>query len=130
MDWLVLKEFTMHSGGQGHFKIECDGLTDGEVATFAYLIADRCSPFDYVAGIPRGGVRIANALDQYRRAEVPGQKLRLLIVDDVWTTGGSMRTERDMWLKYDVWKPEQLVGAVMFARSPVDDWVCPIFQMA
>jgi adenine/guanine phosphoribosyltransferase-like PRPP-binding protein len=45
---------------------------------------------------------------------------RLLIVDDVWTTGGSMEEHR---------AGRDAIGAVLFARGPVADWVTPLFTL-
>ncbi|MGA7384505.1 MAG: hypothetical protein WBW81_07385 [Methylocella sp.] len=46
----------MHSGAATDFKIECDGLTDEEIETFALLISKKFK-FGRVEGVPRGGWR-------------------------------------------------------------------------
>ena len=56
MDFLQLKKFTMHSGEEAWFKIECDALTDGEIAAFAEIIAQKVGMFSRVHGIPKGGL--------------------------------------------------------------------------
>ena len=76
-DWLVRKSFVMHSGATSDFKVECDGLTNEEIETFALLIAKRFR-FRIVDGIPAGGFPIANALQKYCS---PAAMVRL-IVDD------------------------------------------------
>ncbi len=88
-DWLVRKSFVMHSGATSDFKVECDGLTNEEIETFALLIAKRFR-FRIVDGIPAGGFPIANALQKYCS---PAAMVRL-IVDDVLTTGASMNAAR------------------------------------
>lgn len=111
-DWLVRKSFIMHSGDAADFKIECDNLTDEEIETFAMLISKKFR-FGRVAGVPRGGLRIANALRKYC---THGPRL---IVDDVLTTGNSMSAR----------KQDSDIGVVLFARGPCPDWVHPIFQL-
>jgi hypothetical protein len=69
-----------------------------------------------VIGIPTGGLKLAQQLEQY--AVDDGY---LLIVDDVLTTGGSMMSMRKQY-------PEAR-GLVVFARGPCPAWVTPIFQM-
>jgi hypothetical protein len=104
----------MHSGAPADWKIECDALTDEEIATFAMLIAKRFQ-FSDVLGIPRGGLRIAAALDQYRIA----RPTRWLIVDDVLTTGASIADHSG----------SDDICVVMFARGPCPAGVHAVFQM-
>jgi orotate phosphoribosyltransferase len=98
-------KFTLHSGEQSNYKIECDALTYKDWQTLAGMIADRCK-FSSVIGIPRGGIALSNQLQSYISS---GPNL---IVDDVWTTGGSMRPYLN---NYDD------IGYVIFARSPILD---------
>jgi hypothetical protein len=69
-----------------------------------------------VIGIPVGGIKLAQKLEQY--AVNDGD---LLIVDDVLTTGGSMMSMQKQY-------PEAR-GLVVFARGPCSAWITPIFQM-
>ena len=110
-------DFTLHSGEKSRWKIDCDALTDADIATLALMIVQCVPEFGAVAGIPHGGVRLANALEKYR---VDGVRARL-IVDDVLTTGASMEMARIL--------PEDF-GAVVFARGPCPDWIMPLFTMA
>lgn len=112
-DWLLRKSFAMHSGAATDFKIECDALTDEEIETFAMLVA-RAFKFGRVDGVPRGGWRIANALQKYCTR---GPRL---LVDDVLTTGGSMELGRER---------DTDIGVVLFARGPCPEWVHPVFQL-
>ena len=113
----VNKTFTMHSGDIGHWKIECDALTDGDLDTLAYIISRRLK-FNKVIGIPRGGIRIAKALEKYE-----SDKGFCLIVDDVLTTGSSMEEVKKQHSDKDV------IGVVIFARGKCPDWIIPLFQM-
>lgn len=125
--WLVPGSFVSHSGLTLPFKIECDNLTDEEVAVFADVLARRHAPFKRVLGVPRGGLRLARALKQF---EDPTQSSALLIVDDVYTTGTSMREFRDGVAHNDEYS--FVGGAVMFAREPIaqtDRWITPVFQL-
>src|ERR1700722_3264701 len=83
-------EFVAHSGVTLPFKIDCDALTDADIATLAKEISRR-TKFSVVVGIPRGGLRLAAALEQYCQPSAP-----VLIADDVLTTGRSMEAERHL----------------------------------
>ena len=77
-----------HAGPRLPFKIECDALSDDDLKTLAALIA-RKQTFSRVLGVPRGGLRLAHALERYCSPEGD-----VLIVDDVLTTGKSMEDMR------------------------------------
>ena len=114
MGLFVQQWFTGNSGLELPWKIECDALTDDDIATLAFMLIEVIPPFGEVEGVPRGGLRIADALQQYV-TEGP-----LLIVDDVLTTGGSMERQR---------AGRDAIGAVLFARGWTMDWVTPLFTM-
>lgn len=114
-------EFPLHSGGTSSFKIDCDALTDGDLDALAIQVAARLR-WRGTYGIPRGGTRFALALSRYN---VPCIDLPRLIVDDVFTTGSSMLSERG---RYDHQAPAA-VGVVIFARSEPPDWIYPIFKL-
>lgn len=107
--------FILHSGGKSGWKIDCDALTDMDWDTLALMISERCK-FGAAIGIPRGGVKLAEALKQYI---TEGETL---IVDDVLTTGTSMERERQR----QGGKP---TGFVVFARDKCPDWITALFQM-
>lgn len=104
-------KFTSASGLDLDWKIECDALTDGDWVCIANACAPKIGAFGSVIGVPRGGIRFAAALAHHAQ---PNSQ-RLLVADDVWTTGKSMQdvvrreiTERGV---YD-WR-----GVVAFARG-------------
>ena len=98
--------FTLASGQQSDFKVECDALTTESWLTIAEQIAKRAKPFGTVLGVPRGGVPLAVALMLHVTHGAPGR----LLVDDVWTTGGSVAK---------LWQPGDEVW-VVFARGRLD----------
>ena len=106
-----LGNFLLHSGKESNFKIECDALTDQDWWALARMIADRCQ-FRSVIGIPRGGALLANRL----RSCIDRTARNDLVVDDVWTTGGSM----GVYLNFG----GPVIGYVVFARSPILDPRC------
>lgn len=120
-DLFVLGDFVMHSGGIGKYKIECDALSDASIDCLAYMIAERVGEFSHVHGIPRGGLRLQKAMEKYT-SPCPA---RLLIVDDVFTTGTSMEQARADMAKHfrHIW------GAVIFARGSCANWITPLFRM-
>lgn len=116
--------FQLHSGRFDKFKIDCDALSDEDIATIARMLVDRLPPFGEVEGVPRGGLRLANELEKYA---LPGVERKgwygakaLLIVDDVFTTGMSMEEHRGWRLA---------MGAVIFAREDTPEWITPLFRM-
>ncbi len=116
-DVFVLDDFTMHSGATGHWKIECDALTDGDIECLAEMLAVQLPDFAAVIGVAEGGNRIAAAMDKYRADVGP-----YLIVDDVLTTGASMEDTRRFCSM-------PTIGAVLFARGPCPSWVTPLFSL-
>lgn len=112
-------QFTLHSGGTTDFKIDCNFLTDEDIAALARLIAKNVW-FEEVVGVPTGGLRLAAALQPYRRPLGA-----MLIVDDVLTTGASMETMRAQLLNDDSDMP--IIGQVIWARGPLPKWVGALF---
>lgn len=113
-------EFTSHSGLRLSFKVECDALTDADLADLAKVISSKIT-FGAVYGVPRGGTRLAKALLDYCTfcGEDP-----LLIVDDVLTTGASMEEARAANPIF-----ADAIGVVLFARGPCPEWVRPVFTV-
>ena len=112
-----LGDFILHSGQKGHFKIDCDALTELDIKTLGYIIAKEFR-FSKVVGVPTGGTRLAEACEMWTKQYGP-----LLIVDDVLTTGASMEEEK---VKHPYL---HVIGVVLFARGPCPSWVHPLFDM-
>ena len=112
MDLFQKQKFTSHAGIPMEWKIEMDAISDKEWDCLAAMIMDyQKEPFSKVVGIPRGGVKLQNALQKYSEWE---PKHPWLVVDDVYTTGTSFRefcTTKETMFAYK-W--------VIFARKPVD----------
>lgn len=113
IDLIQFGSFVAHSGRLLDFKIECDALSDADIDALAAVIARRMK-FGSVYGVPRGGVRLAKALEPYATS---GPRL---IVDDVLTTGRSMAEARDSMGDR---------GVVIFARGPCPVWITPVFSL-
>lgn len=103
----------LSSGDRSLYKIECDALTDADWDCLAALIAAHIN-FGSVEGVPRGGLKLAERLQLHVTTG------RLLIVDDVYTTGQSMEYQR---------AGRDAIGVCVFARGKPAAWVTPIFQM-
>lgn len=113
MSLFELGPFTLPSGRNTFFKIECDVLGTDDWAALARLAAELLPPFGGVEGVPRGGVPFADALAKY---VIPTSQT-LLIADDVWVTGLSMERHRN---------DREAIGIVAFARNPPLPWVKPL----
>lgn len=111
-------DFTLASGAKSRWKLECDALTQADWEGLAAIAMEHLPPFRAVFGVPRGGLPLARALDQHVAMSGP-----VLIVDDVWTTGGSIKK----FIKE--WEFNDYIGLVAFARNPVESWVTALFQM-
>ena len=115
--------FTSHSGLRLPYKINCDALTDDDIDCIAEYIASK-TDFGVVQGIPRGGCRLAKALEKYAVWESPFQ---ILIVDDVLTTATSMNAAKDDQ-PVQV-HPSDIIGWIIFARGELPDWVRAVFTI-
>jgi len=116
-------DFKSHSGLELKWKIECDALSDPEWFTISQMIMEISVPFKEAIGIPRGGTKLGNLLNQYGTGK---KEDPILLVDDVLTTGESMKqfkTKRS-------WRyPSDYIGWVVFARTKTPKWVTALFQM-
>lgn len=120
--------FKLHSGNTSYYKIDCDALTDKDIESLAFVISQQQIYFSSVFGIPTGGLRLANALQQF--AEPNRLNLPILIVDDVYTTGNSMR-EFKAKIKRE-YPDIPVIGIVVFDRSKkgtyVPNWIGSLFK--
>lgn len=117
--------FQLASGRMSKFKIDCDALTPDDWDCLAVLLLDLVAPFSEVHGVPTGGLAFADAL---RPHVDPGSSF-VLVVDDVWTTGGSMR--EFIHDNIEIFGGGRLIQrAVVFARAATSSDVQAIFTMA
>ncbi len=115
MPLLTMGDFVLHSGSRSRFKIDCDALTDADLEAAAAWLSQALLPFGTVEGVPRGGLRLAEALRKYA---MPGDQ-GLLLVDDVLTSGASLEKQR---------AGRKAVGAVLFSRTLIyPSWVTALF---
>lgn len=125
MSLFVTKDFQSSSGVPLSWKIECDNLTEKDLKCFAKLIGSRFR-FSEVLGIPRGGLAIATHLAEY----VNPAEDRILLVDDVFTTGESIRASRKKIMEERGLEKKHVIGVVLFARNTPPKWVWPVFELS
>lgn len=123
MNLFQLGEFVLAAGQTSEFKLDCDALSDEDVATCAHLLAKRLPPFKSVEGVPQGGLRLAEALREHSLESAHS----VIIADDVFTTGYSIQKLvklHQMQSRY-YWQ-----AGVIFARTALyPRWVTPLFVM-
>jgi len=125
MDLFQHGEFKSHSGLMLNWKIECDALSEKEWDCLAAMIMEReKTPFKRVEGIPRGGLPLAKALSKYA---TNNENDRVLICDDIWTTGGSFKEY--IGKHYPNWLQAQGLKWVIFSRAMTTDGVKALFTM-
>ena len=116
--------FKSHSGLDLEWKIDMDALDDPDWFTIAKMIMERTPPFKEAVGIPEGGVKLGDLLNQHATGN---ESDPICIVDDVLTTGGSMeyflsQNQRNR-------RPFTAIGWVVIARNQCPSWVKALFQM-
>ena len=121
-------DFKSHSGLDLTWKIECDVLTDSEWSSICKMILELSPPFREAVGIPRGGVNLANLLNEYASQDAGDP---ICIVDDVLTTGESMEQFLSEYQKKYRTKLGGFtaIGWVVFARTFPPSWIKALFQM-
>lgn len=113
--------FKLHSGQERSWKIECDNLSNSEIATLVQMALPILPPFAELVSVPRGGDRIVRALTPFLSLE--GCRL---IVDDVLTTGNSMEEIR----KNLPLSTRTTWGFVLFSCKPHPaGWIVTLFTM-
>ena len=118
-------DFISHAGLPLKWKIECDAIRPEEWETLAQMIMEyETMPFREVSGIPTGGMALASALDKYKS---PDADDFVLVVDDVWTIGMSMKDH--IKENYPSYLKAQVKKWVVFARRPPDDGTKALFTM-
>jgi len=110
--------FTLHSGAETFWRINCDRLTDADLETLAAVALHGIPTPRTIEGVATGGHRFSDAIGRACNNDPDGP---LLIVDDVLTTGASMEEQR---------AGRHAIGVVIFARGPCPPWVTPLFTTA
>lgn len=121
-------DFTLASGKKDWFKIECDALTETDWKTLARIIASE-TQFNAVYGVPTGAETLADFLKPYCSPDIDDP---ILIVDDVFTTGGSIiKYRRELMKQFPDTIIQDYIGVVVFARNSTinNPWIRPMFQM-
>ena len=116
--------FKSHSGLNLSWKIECNALSDPEWFTISKMIMELTPPFREALGIPRGGVKLGDLLNEHATGN---EKDPICIVDDVLTTGESMEDFLTQYQRNR--RPFTVMGWVVFARDRCPPWVAALFQM-
>lgn len=125
MSLFELGDFTLHSGQKSSWIINCHELSDADIEALAHIAATEVlggRKFYNVTGIPRGGVRFAEALTPL---VLDAAAARQLIVDDVFTTGASMEAERLRRMDSGF----HPLGVVLFARRETPWWISPLLRL-
>ena len=119
MSLFKLGDFTLHSGQNTNWIIDCNALSDDDLECLAHIGRALVGPFGNVTGIPKGGLRFAKKMKKYSSIGPD------LIVDDVFTTGNTI-TEMRKSLFID----KEIFGLVIFSRTrTVPGWITPIFTL-
>lgn len=115
-------QFISHAGLKLNWKIECDAIRPEEWHVLAKMINEyEPQVWQKAIGIPRGGVALGKALDQYSTGNPDDP---ILIVDDVYTTGTSFKEfiEKE-------YKGVATLQWCVFARKPTGGRVKALFTM-
>ena len=91
-------DFKSHSGLELTWKIECDALSDPEWFTIKKMIMEYSPPFREAVGIPKGGVKLGDLLNEHATGN---EEDPVCIVDDVVATGGSIIGQENMLNKIE-----------------------------
>tara|TARA_B100000686_G_scaffold252124_1_gene262732 strand:- start:4143 stop:4523 length:381 start_codon:yes stop_codon:yes gene_type:complete len=124
MDLFQSVNFKSHSGLNLTWKIEMDALSEQDWFTIKKMIMEITPPFREAVGIPRGGVKLGDLLNEHATGKEGDP---ICIVDDVLTTGGSMEYFLTQYQRNR--RPFTAIGWVVFARTQCPPWVKALFQM-
>jgi Phosphoribosyl transferase domain len=115
-------DFILNSGLKSDFKLVADDFIRDNLTGLVKLIRRLSGPFGSVYGVPRGGSLLEEALLTLIDRSLTST---VLIVDDVLTTGGSMKRAREKLAGSHT----HILGAVVFSRGRCPLWIRPVFQM-
>lgn len=120
---IQLGDFQLNSGLKSTWKLDCDQFIEDNLDGLVQLIKQVIGPFSHVYGVPRGGSALETKLVAHVSKSLYGT---CLVIDDVLTTGGSMRRAREKLAGTYT----HILGCVVFARGPCPAWIVPLFQMS
>ncbi len=112
--------FQLASGKSSSWKIQCEYLTNDDLRTLALMASRILPPFSEVHGVPTGALKFTDALESY----VTKDANRILIAEDVVTTGGSMTR-----FKNQHFPQIPVIGVCIFSRGQPPGWVTPLFMI-
>jgi len=122
MTLFVDEDFISHAGLQLGWKIEMDALYENDWRCLAKMILEyEKRPFRKAVGIPRGGKRLGNILNESATGNPDDP---VLIVDDVYTTGTSFRE-----YMIEHYPDDKTICWAVFARDVVSGPINVLFQM-
>lgn len=130
MSLLRWGKIQLHSGGESWWSLDCDDLSDSELAVCAKMISLKNGPFAQAVepSSHHGSAapRLASILNQVYATHHIGDGL--IAVDDVLTTGASLEELRkELQRQYP--NADAVRGYVIFARGDCPDWITPIFRL-
>ena len=106
--------FKSHAGLPLKWKLECDAITEDEWRCLAKIVMEyQERPFYKAVGIPRGGLKFAEAMNEYASGN---EEDSIMVCDDVFTTGTSFKEFINE--NYPMWSAGQGFRWVVFARRP------------
>lgn len=109
-------DFLLSGGERSEWRINVEELDVDSIKTLARLISTEIN-FSVVEGVPTGGERLAGEL----RKHADPLSGKLLIVDDVLTTGKSMERQR---------AGRSAIGVVIFSRSQdIPSWIRAVWTI-
>lgn len=123
--WLLRGDFVLHSGDRSDLLLDLNAWSDADVSAAAGLLArlaGRRGGFRSVTSVPRGGDRLAAALEPLCTPTGFWHAL----ADDVYTTGASLH---DAKLRLRATGETNALGLVLVARREPPAWVLPLLRL-
>lgn len=113
--------YQLNSGVISPWIIDCRALSEYDWEALALIAMEKFKLDFYDSeGIPRGGTALSKAMYKHKSNRLGHAKI--LICDDVYTTGASMREYKDLY--------SDVIGLVAFARvKPKEDWIHAIWTL-
>jgi len=123
MALFVDEDFVSHAGLSLSWKIEMDALYESDWRCLAKMILEyEKRPFRKAVGIPRGGKRLGDILNE---SATNNPDDPVLIVDDVYTTGTSFREYIE-----ENYPDDNVICWTVFARNKIyKRHINALFQM-